>query len=446
MRQEPDAAAHSAKDPPRRSRTARSRGAFRLDGARGEGVHTLRGMHHVILVPGFFGFGRFGELTYFNGVRAALERSFTHLGLTVNVIEVETLPTASIRWRAARVLETLVRVTEAHDGPVHLVGHSTGGLDARLAIAPTASLPTEAKLRDYARVQTVVSVCCPHFGTPLATYFTRPWGRLQFRVAARYLIFMLQRGRLPLALLLRVGRWLVRARDPFKKRLGTFDELYAKLLNDLSDERRLELVQFLRAISSDDALLFQLTPAGCDLLNACTAEPAVRYGSVVARAKPPTFRIWVRASWDLYAQVMYPLYALFHRICRRGERQLIPAPAGPQREKLLALSGKLPAPTDSDGVVPTDSQIWGSLVHSAEADHLDVVGQYGFREGATWSGDWLPSYSGFTREHFEALWSDVARFIAGGSQTADATHERQADAQRTSGDTEARPGGDEAAR
>jgi hypothetical protein len=287
------------------------------------------------------------------------------------------------------------------------------------------------KLADYGRVQTLVTVCCPHFGTPLATYFTRPWGRFQLRAAARYLIFMLQRGRLPLSLLLRVGRWLVRARDPFKKRLGTFDELYAKLLDNLSDERRLELVQFLRAISSEDALLFQLTPAGCDLLNACTADPGVRYGSVIARAQPPSFGTWFRASWDLYAQIMYPLYALFHRICRRGDRRLIPEPVAPQREKLLTLAGQLPVRGDSDGVVPTDSQIWGSLVHVANGDHLDVVGQYGFRDGLSWAGDWLPSYSGFAREQFEALWADVARFIAGGSLASDATSERRADTRRT---------------
>jgi pimeloyl-ACP methyl ester carboxylesterase len=387
--------------------------------------------HHVVLVPGFFGFARFGELTYFNGVRAALERSFAELGLGVSVIEVETLPTASIRWRAARVLETLVRVTEAQEGPVHLIGHSTGGLDARLALAPTASLPTAAKLRDYERVKTLVTVCCPHFGTPVATYFTRPWGRFQLRAAARYLIFMLERGRLPLSLLLRVGRLVIRARDPFKKRVGTFDELYAKLLDDLSDERRTELVHFLRAISSEDALLFQLTPAGCDLLNACTAEPRLRYGSVIARANPPTFGTWVRASWDLYAQIMYPLFALLHRICRRGERKFIPEPAAPQREKLLALAARPPSETDSDGVVPTHSQLWGSLVHVAESDHLDVVGQYGFRDGVSWAGDWLPSYSGFDRDRFDALWRDVARFIAGGSAAPEATHERMADAERT---------------
>jgi hypothetical protein len=177
--------------------------------------------------------------------------------------------------------------------------------------------------------------------------------------------------------------------------------------------------------------LFQLTPAGCDLLNACTAEPQLRYGSVIARAHPPTFGTWIRASWDLYAQIMYPLYALFHRICRRGERKFIPEPAAPQREKLLALVAVPPVDSDSDGVVPTDSQLWGSLVHVADADHLDVVGQYGFRDGVSWAGDWLPSYSGFSRERFDALWNDVARFIAGGSGNPQATQERAADALRT---------------
>jgi hypothetical protein len=50
--------------------------------------------HHVILVPGFFGFGSLGELTYFVGVREVLEKAFERLSLNVNVVEVPTLPTA----------------------------------------------------------------------------------------------------------------------------------------------------------------------------------------------------------------------------------------------------------------------------------------------------------------------------------------------------------------
>src|SRR5688572_20874342 len=97
--------------------------------------------HNILLVPGFFGFGSFGDLAYFHGVKDLLERSFEQESLSVRVIEVSTLPTASIRVRAARVQEALTRIAAEADGPIHIVGHSTGGLDARLAITPTASLP-----------------------------------------------------------------------------------------------------------------------------------------------------------------------------------------------------------------------------------------------------------------------------------------------------------------
>jgi triacylglycerol lipase len=368
--------------------------------------------HHVLLIPGFFGFGKFGELSYFSGVKEAIEESFAGIGLAVTVTEVPTLPMASIRWRAARVLETLAAVAAQSDGPIHLVGHSTGGLDARLAIAPTASLPSNAVFDAYERVQSLVTVCAPHYGTPVATYFTRPVGRFLIRTVGRYLIFMLERGRLPLKLILRLGYWVVRARDPFRKRRNAFDYLYETLLNDLSESRIVELATFLKAVVKDQSLLFQLTPAGCDLLNACTADPKIAYASVVARATPPSWRNAWRSTWDLYAQLMFPVFAFLYRVARRDE---LGAPALTQlQQRQLAQSGqRAPARSDSDGVVPTLSQVWGPVLYFAEADHLDVVGQYGVSDRAAATGDWIPSYSPFGREQFLELWSKVARFIAG---------------------------------
>jgi pimeloyl-ACP methyl ester carboxylesterase len=206
----------------------------------------------VILVPGFFGFGRLGDISYFAGVRAALSSALLRRGIAVELREVLTPPTASIRQRAARVLEALVEAARG-EGEIHLVGHSTGGLDVRLAIAETAALPTDAVFEDYERIRSVVSVACPHYGTRTATYFTRPLGRVLFRWLARYGAFMLERGRLPLGILLRLGYFVVRLRDPFKKRRSTFDELYERLLNDLNDDRRRELVQFLRQIADEQA-------------------------------------------------------------------------------------------------------------------------------------------------------------------------------------------------
>lgn len=366
----------------------------------------------MLLIPGFFGFGKFGELSYFSGVKEAIEASFAALGLSVTVTEVPTLPMASIRLRAARVRDTLAAVAARADGPIHLIGHSTGGLDARLAIAPTASLPSAQPFTAYDRVQTLVTVCTPHYGTPVATYFTRPIGRFLIRTLGRYLVFMLERGRMPLKIMLRLGYWVVRLRDPFRKRRNAFDYLYDKLLSDLSEARRLELATFLRAVVDDQSLLFQLTPAGCDLLNAGTADPKIAYASVVARATPPSFRNAWRSLWDLYAQLMFPVYAFMHRIARRDALGN-PALSELQRLQLGQNALAVPLRPDSDGVVPTLSQVWGPVLYFAQADHLDVVGQYGLSSDAGATGDWIPSYSPFGREQFLELWSTVARFIAG---------------------------------
>ena len=377
---------------------------------------------NVLLVPGFFGFGRLGDIDYFAGVRPLLESALSDRGFQARVIEVVTPPTASIRRRAAHVLEALVAVAQS-TGDIHVVGHSTGGLDARLAIAQTASLPTSARLDDYDRLRSVVSISCPHYGTNVSTYFTRPVGRALFRSVARYLAFMLERGKLPLKVVLRLGYFALRVSDPKHRRRGTFDQLYERLLNDLNDERRTEVVQFLRQIAAEQALLFQLTPAGCDLLNACTLDPPLAYGSVVTCAAPPRFRVLLRFVVNLYAQFMYPLYWLLHRLSCEKDDALRQQLTAVQLAALDAGLGRIAGARDSDGVVPVLSQVWGRVLHVARGDHLDVVGQYGARgdedgvegSGKNWGGDWIPSASGFDAAAFQALWSDVAAFIANAS-------------------------------
>jgi pimeloyl-ACP methyl ester carboxylesterase len=383
------------------------------DPATSDAISETEPAHHVLLVPGFFGFGKFGELSYFSGVAEAITRSFERMGKRAIVSEVATLPTSSIRNRAARVLEAIAAVAAVATGPIHIVGHSTGGLDARLAIAPTASLPTEIDFEPYERIRTLVTVCCPHFGTPVATFFTSAMGKPLLVLFARYFMWLL-RHRLALAVVLRFGYLVIRIRDPFRRHRSAFDELYDKLLHDLSEPRRLELIEFLGAVSSDQSLLFQLTPAGCDLLNACTADPNLRYGSVVARARRATWTLFFKSMLHLYSQIVYPIYAVLRFIAARGESKLIPVPAESQRAALERFFGDLPDASDSDGIVPTRSQLWGELVHATRADHLDVVGLYGPPDPDAGAADWIPSYSGFDRASFEALWEDVGRFLASG--------------------------------
>jgi len=82
--------------------------------------------------------------------------------------------------------------------------------------------------------------------------------------------------------------------------------------------------------------------------------------------------------------------------------------------------GATPSAAANDGMVPTRSQAWGPILHAAIADHLDVLGH--FRDGSHDPPhvDWLVTGSGFNRVRFEALWSDVARFLTAGADATEA--------------------------
>lgn len=373
--------------------------------------------HHVVLVPGFFGFGKLGELSYFLGVREALERAFERSGLAVVVHEVETLPTASIRHRAARVLEALGRVARSGPGPIHLVGHSTGGLDARVAILPTASLPAVTDFCDHARIKSLVTVACPHHGTPLAAFFGGAMGKPALRVSALTAMELLRHGRVPLAAAMKLGQYLSQVDRMLGLERTVADQLYDQLLSDFDEARRESLIDFLRAIGTDQSLVFQLTPAGCDLLNACTANPVgVRHGCVVTRARAP--RAWnvVRHARDVYAQYLHGLFAALYVIASRSLHADLPEPTPAQRAVLEASYGSMPRRTDNDGIVPTLSQLFGPVIHAARADHLDVTGNYGRRLDGELAADWLPSHSAFDEAGFEHLWADVAAFITAAAE------------------------------
>ncbi len=395
----------------------------------------LSGMsrHHVVLVPGFFGFGSLGQLTYFVGVREALERAFERLSLDVDVVEVATLPTASIRHRAARVHETLAGIAEAGEGPIHIVGHSTGGLDARLAITPNASLPAARKFHAHERLRTLVTISTPHFGTPLAAFFGSAAGYPILRLLAALSTSVLRHAHLPLGLGLRLGGWVVRADDVLGFKNTVADDLFGRVIADFSPERRAELIAFIEGISKDQSLIFQLTPAGCDLLNASTADPdSLRYGSVVCRARAPSLSSLIFFKHNPYAQSMHAFYALLHRVAGFAKSEPIPDPVPAQRAVLTQAFGQYPERGWSDGIVPTLSQVWGEVIHATSADHLDVVGHYGSLRPGQPTTDWLPSRSGFDDAAFEALYTDVARFITEEARQTDVPrHRRNVGAERT---------------
>lgn len=120
----------------------------------------------VVLAHGLRGFPvpihvRKRPREYFHGVRHALEAS----GHRVLVPTVP--PTAGVESRAA-VLKAAIRDAVGRC-PVHVVGHSLGGLDARFMIS---------RLGMDRQVLSLTTIGTPHRGTPFADWMVRRFARV----------------------------------------------------------------------------------------------------------------------------------------------------------------------------------------------------------------------------------------------------------------------------
>jgi hypothetical protein len=364
--------------------------------------------HHVLLVPGFFGFATLGEFAYFAHVRDLLVEALPAAGVKGEVEVVHTIPTASLARRAAILAESVAKLAEKGD-TVSLVGHSSGGLDARLLVTPDAKLPTKLDVERCARaVRSVVTLATPHFGTPLAHTFDTLLGEQLLKVLSVSTIYALRAGRLPLGVVLRLARVFRGRTAP----TGVIDQLWAQLLHDFSADRRRAIQQFFAEVGSDRDLVAQITPAGTDLFNAATEDrPGVRYGCVVTRARPPGLRSFLRAGVDPYAHATHALFAALYRLAARTRPDRVRV----SRERIAALSRAYRSRVDekvNDGMVPTLSQVWGETIRAVWADHHDVIGHFHHPTHVPPHFDWVASGTGFTRAHFEAVWRDVASFVA----------------------------------
>jgi triacylglycerol lipase len=110
----------------------------------------------VVLIHGLFGFRRLLWIEYFQGVHQLYEE----MGLRVVV---PSLPWAgSIRQRT----DSLAKQLKDEPGPLHLVAHSMGGLDARRWISC---------LDGGARVASLTTLATPHRGSAAANYVCRTY-------------------------------------------------------------------------------------------------------------------------------------------------------------------------------------------------------------------------------------------------------------------------------
>jgi hypothetical protein len=370
----------------------------------------------VFLVPGFFGFANFGDFRYFAHVRELLEAELRARGLEAAVHYAPTFPTASLRRRAGRLIELIDAAAGADDGPIHLIGHSTGGLDARLAVAPRVSLVGRVDPEPLARrVRTIVAVTSPHHGTPTAAFFASLLGQRLLFLLSLVTMQAIRLGTIPLPALVVLASALGSTGAGRLIEGGLIEQVYALVLKDFSPERRAQIEKVFSEVQRDQTLLVQLTPESLDLFNALATErEGVKRGCVVAQARPPSLKNQLRVGPSPTHQAMYNVFRALYAIASTLPERVLPTPDDAQADALIRAFGRVPSAKGNDAMVPTRSQVWGTIIHAAWADHLDVIGHFHAPERAPLHVDWMRTGSDFGRAEFETMWRAVARFAFDG--------------------------------
>ena len=370
-------------------------------------------MHHVYFVPGMFGFGNLAGYDYFKHVRAGLERRFAAANVRAVFEDVPAPPTSSLRYRSRILATTVAKSAGNDDGPIHLIGHSTGGLDVRLVLSPAVNLGvSREQLAWRSRVVSAVSINTPHYGTPLATYFATVSGTRVLYVLSLLTVVSLTIGEPSLAIFSRLVAGVGGIDSLFGGDMKLFSRVTDSVLRFVDREGRGEIADFLSKVRIDQGAIIQIMPEAMDLFNAATEQaPQVRFGSVISAAAPPRAMRFARRIWSPYAAFTAAIYSTLYQFASQ-ESAVYPYARPTPRETEFLRSGidHEVNGASNDGIVPTLSMLWGELLWAGEADHLDILGHFHDDQKPTEHLDWVTSGSRFTRQRFGAVLDEITKF------------------------------------
>src|SRR5262249_29539328 len=361
----------------------------------------------VLLVPGFLGFSRFGGFYYFADrliavLRGLLEEAEGH---PVPVVPVTTLPTDGLASRQTALLESLAAVCDKLSGVerLHLVGHSTGGVDAQL-LACTRSFDGHAWTKKAnavrRKIASVVTISAPHHGTGLAESRLARWGENPLTnpsaliAEAQTILHLL--SLVPRDLAAAAGMGVAAPNDVLRF-------MWQIMMNrDLIDDLRPERMGAVRARLSQD--------------------PEIELTCFVTGTPPRD-------------DELRPSDPFFVDMCRLTEGTEAPSPAVTGCEKLLRALVKaqpdlvirsetsavpLISATLSDGVVNSVRQLVhpdrpGEVGGCVVGDHADVLGHHdrcdALVEGTQYNAGLFHSGAGFGDDEFFALHRRVAEAV-----------------------------------
>jgi triacylglycerol lipase len=328
---------------------------------------------------------------------------------------------------SAGLLVELIARTSSDDGPIHLLGHSTGGLDARLAASPCAQLPVSTDAKNWLpRLRSVTTMNSPHYGTPLASFFATAKGQQALYALSAFTVVGLSLGARPLAVASALISILGRGDRALGLTLPILDRSVKSLVSLVDDARSPDVRAYLKAIKEDQGAMVQLSPEAMDLMVAGFEDrPGVRYQSTASMSPAPAARLWMRTAGHPWQALSLALFTALHGITARHDPRYPCAPlpksasigaatAVDVTEAMLTSAlGASPDLAANDGCVPIRSQLWGTLVWAGLGDHLDVLGHY--RDQTPEERlelrhhDWLSSGSRFDDASFEALMDAVAK-------------------------------------
>ena len=364
---------------------------------------------HVYLSPGMFGFAKVASFSYFEHVATAIEERFKARDRRAVITVCDVHPTSSIRRRAAKLART-IHETCGKEGPIHIVGHSTGGLDGRLVASPTVRLPGigPAELAWIGRLRSVTTMNTPHYGTPLAAFFATVSGQRMLYAVTALTVTALKLGAPPLSAASALVAAFARVQLGVLE-LQLVDRTVDAVIKVLDEASSRDLRAWLRLLRDDQGAIVQLMPEAMDLFQAGVEDRVgVRYQSVATYAPQHGVTDWIAAMRSPWGAMSAAIFTTLYNITARHDPQYpCSASDGSAEKQLSALLGELPPITANDGVVPLYSQLWGEVIWIGKADHLDIVGHFPGRGG---HNDWLASGARFTRVRFDAV---MDRIVAG---------------------------------
>jgi len=377
-----------------------------------------RSDHRVILIPGFLGFNALGDHGYFAqtvGQTLANRLEKADLAGPIEVDAFETIPAGSLDERADKLREQLREVLWRHpNAKFHLVGHSTGGLDAELLLRTPRPKQRRTAEDEQVRdaVRSIVTIAAPLAGTslassPLARFFAidSPGDLLEAPLA----LLLLRGPRAAIAGLRAIAGLLLcdsavasLVRGVLQSRgIGSSYALSLILTRALIDDLRPEIVErVLDEETREDPKLARV--------------PRFRFVTIARRALKPTA---ASALFQLLYSATADATPKDARVDELG-RQLA------ARADKLRVIGAHPLPrldaAASDGVVNTFRQLLVAsdvslaseldrVVALVVADHIDVVGYFEGKDGQ--ANGFLSSGSDFRDGQFNELHQAIAQTI-----------------------------------